>query len=124
MEKNEGMYQEYLNLEENKKLQDLADKLNKLQDIEDKVQKEKTDLSGVLSGLNKAKPEGIEIRTFKVSKITREILVEGIAKERKDLLDFTSSISALEKFKDVQAPTASLTQRFDIIFSIKAKLAL
>lgn len=82
--------------------------------------KSKKDYIGLISAINEMIPEGIIITKFSTE--SKEIILDGIALERKSFLLLEKSLEESDRFKKVDSPISNIVSETNAKFTFKIEL--
>ena len=90
----------------------------------DGVQKKYTKWSDLLADFNKLVPTGITLSSLSFDKVTTQVLINGKAVLRDNLVDFENNLKGASFLKELESPISNILKREDIDFNFTAKLNL
>jgi Tfp pilus assembly protein PilN len=103
-----------------KDIQDINNELSYLNNIQMNYLK----CSDLLIDFNALVPTGIALNSLSVNQKTLEVLINGKAVLRENLVAFQNNLENSSFLKDIESPISNILKREDIDFSFKAKLNL
>ncbi len=89
-----------------------------------KIEQEFVPWSTIFLSVAKTIPPNISLSSLTVEKSGGNLLIQGIAKNRNDLLNFTKLLEGSSLFEFVESPLSNLLIKEDIAFELKAKLSI